>query len=61
MASDRHKHLPDKGPVMLLYELFNDIRFECTSTATSQHSKFTTIVTVNNDKFEGNGEIIIYT
>lgn len=46
----------EKGPVMLLYELFSDITFNCTQTVGPQHAKFKTLVTVNGcQQFEGTG------
>ncbi|XP_058820752.1 double-stranded RNA-specific editase Adar isoform X2 [Topomyia yanbarensis] len=49
------KPQPEKGPVMLLHELFTDATFECVSTDGLQHSKFTVVVTVDNQRFEGTG------
>ncbi|XP_058443452.1 double-stranded RNA-specific editase Adar isoform X5 [Malaya genurostris] len=49
------KPQPEKGPVMLLHELFTDAIFECVSTDGLQHSKFTVVVTVDNQRFEGTG------
>lgn len=40
---------------MLLHELFTDAHFECVSTDGLQHSKFTVVVTVDNQRFEGTG------
>uniref|UniRef100_A0A182SSU0 A to I editase domain-containing protein n=1 Tax=Anopheles maculatus TaxID=74869 RepID=A0A182SSU0_9DIPT len=41
---------------MLLHELFTDAHFECVSSDGLQHSKFTVVVTVNdNQRFEGTG------
>jgi double stranded RNA-specific editase B len=48
--------MTEKGPVMLLYELFTDISFSCTQTIGPQHAKFKTQVTVNGCNFEGTGE-----
>lgn len=47
--------MPEKGPVMLLYELFNDVTIECISTDGVQHSRFKMVATVNNQRFEGTG------
>ncbi|XP_053660205.1 uncharacterized protein LOC128709239 [Anopheles marshallii] len=57
VASGHHpKPQPEKGPVMLLHELFTDAHFECVSSDGLQHSKFTVVVTVNdNQRFEGTG------
>lgn len=49
------KQTPDKGPVMLLYELFNDVQIDCISSDGVQHSRFKMVATVNNQKFEGTG------
>lgn len=49
------KTTPEKGPVMLLYELFNDVQIDCVSSDGVQHSRFKMIATVNNQKFEGTG------
>ncbi|XP_055616323.1 double-stranded RNA-specific editase Adar isoform X6 [Toxorhynchites rutilus septentrionalis] len=49
------KPQPEKGPVMLLHELFTDAHFECVSTEGLQHSKFTVVVTVDSQRFEGTG------
>ncbi|XP_055587067.1 uncharacterized protein LOC129739612 isoform X3 [Uranotaenia lowii] len=49
------KPQPEKGPVMLLHELFTDAHFECVSTDGLQHSKFTVVVTVDGQRFEGTG------
>ncbi|XP_049537319.1 uncharacterized protein LOC125952089 isoform X1 [Anopheles darlingi] len=56
-ATGHHpKSQPEKGPVMLLHELFTDAHFECVSSDGLQHSKFTVVVTVNdNQRFEGTG------
>lgn len=40
---------------MLLHELFTDAHFECVSTDGLQHSKFTVVVTVDSQRFEGTG------
>ncbi|XP_058063417.1 uncharacterized protein LOC131213399 [Anopheles bellator] len=57
VAAGHHpKSQPEKGPVMLLHELFTDAHFECVSSDGLQHSKFTVVVTVNdNQRFEGTG------
>lgn len=47
---------PEKGPVMLLYELFSDIQFECMQTDGSQFSRFKMRVKVNDETFEGTGK-----
>lgn len=52
---DGQKQIPEKGPVMLLYELFNNVNIECASTDGAQHSRFKMIATVNDKKFEGTG------
>lgn len=52
---DGQKQIPEKGPVMLLYELFNDVNIECASADGAQHSRFKMIATVNDRKFEGTG------
>ncbi|KAL7030630.1 hypothetical protein ACKWTF_006732 [Chironomus riparius] len=55
-ANSQNKITTEKGPVMLLYELFTDITFNCTQTVGPQHAKFKTIVTVNGcQQFEGTG------
>lgn len=54
-TNDGQKQVPEKGPVMLLYELFNDVQFECVSSDGTQHSRFKMFVTVNGTKFEGTG------
>jgi double stranded RNA-specific editase B len=55
-ANNQNKITTEKGPVMLLYELFTDITFNCTQTVGPQHAKFKTIVTVNGcQQFEGTG------
>lgn len=51
------KQTPDKGPVMLLYELFNDVQIDCVSSDGVQHSRFKMVATVNNQKFEGTGAL----
>lgn len=55
-ANSQSKITTEKGPVMLLYELFTDISFSCTQTIGPQHAKFKTQVTVNGCQFEGTGE-----
>uniref|UniRef100_A0A1B0CVB8 Uncharacterized protein n=2 Tax=Lutzomyia longipalpis TaxID=7200 RepID=A0A1B0CVB8_LUTLO len=54
-AVGNQKVIPEKGPVMLLYELFNDVKFECVSSDGHQHSRFKMIATANNSNFEGTG------
>ncbi|XP_059618835.1 double-stranded RNA-specific editase Adar isoform X2 [Phlebotomus argentipes] len=54
-AVGSQKAIPEKGPVMLLYELFNDVKFECVSSDGHQHSRFKMIATANNTNFEGTG------
>lgn len=55
-ANSQSKITTEKGPVMLLYELFSDISFNCTQTVGPQHAKFKTLVTVNGIQvFEGTG------
>jgi hypothetical protein len=56
-ASNQNKMTTEKGPVMLLYELFSDISFNCSQTVGPQHAKFKTMVTVNGcQQFEGTGK-----
>lgn len=50
------KQTPDKGPVMLLYELFSDVQIDCVSTDGVQHSRFKMVATVNGQKFDGTGK-----
>ena len=58
-TNNQSKITTEKGPVMLLYELFSDITFNCTQTCGPQHAKFKTLVTVNgSQQFEGTGEFI---
>lgn len=57
---DGQKQIPEKGPVMLLYELFNDVNIECASADGAQHSRFKMIATVNERKFEGTGLILTH-
>lgn len=54
------KQTPDKGPVMLLYELFNDVQIDCVSSDGVQHSRFKMVATVNNQKFEGTGLLRLF-
>lgn len=54
-ANSQNKITTEKGPVMLLYELFTDISFNCTQSVGPQHAKFKTLVTVNGCQFEGTG------
>ena len=57
-ANNQNKITTEKGPVMLLYELFTDISFNCVQTVGPQHAKFKTLVTVNGlNQFEGTGEL----
>lgn len=42
---------------MLLYELFSDITFECVQTDGGQFSRFKMRVKVNEEIFEGTGEL----
>lgn len=49
--------MPEKGPVMLLYELFSDIQFECMQTDGGQFSRFKMRVKVNEEVFEGTGNL----
>lgn len=56
-ANSQNKMTTEKGPVMLLYELFTDISFNCTQTIGPQHAKFKTLVTVNGCQFEGTGKM----
>uniref|UniRef100_A0A182J6M5 Uncharacterized protein n=1 Tax=Anopheles atroparvus TaxID=41427 RepID=A0A182J6M5_ANOAO len=56
LFKNTNEKAPEKGPVMLLHELFTDAHFECVSSDGLQHSKFTVVVTVNdNQRFEGTG------
>ncbi|XP_030377950.1 double-stranded RNA-specific editase Adar-like isoform X1 [Scaptodrosophila lebanonensis] len=56
IAVDGQKKVPDKGPVMLLYELFNDVNFECMSIDGAQNNcRFKMTVTINEKKFDGTG------
>lgn len=40
---------------MLLYELYNDVKFDCVPSDGSQHSRFKMIATANGKTFEGTG------
>uniref|UniRef100_A0A1B0F9W2 Double-stranded RNA-specific editase Adar n=1 Tax=Glossina morsitans morsitans TaxID=37546 RepID=A0A1B0F9W2_GLOMM len=54
ISVDSQKKVPDKGPVMLLYELFNDVHFDCSTVDGAQNNcRFKMTVTVNNSKFDG--------
>ncbi|XP_044317360.1 double-stranded RNA-specific editase Adar isoform X6 [Drosophila rhopaloa] len=56
IAVDGQKKVPDKGPVMLLYELFNDVNFECINIDGAQNNcRFKMTVTINEKKFDGTG------
>ncbi|XP_037889582.1 double-stranded RNA-specific editase Adar isoform X2 [Glossina fuscipes] len=56
ISGDGQKKVPDKGPVMLLYELFNDVHFDCSTVDGAQNNcRFKMTVTVNNNKFDGTG------
>ncbi|KAH8415378.1 hypothetical protein KR222_006318, partial [Zaprionus bogoriensis] len=56
IAVDGQKKVPDKGPVMLLYELFNDVNFECMNIDGAQNNcRFKMTVTINEKKFDGTG------
>lgn len=56
---DGQKKVPDKGPVMLLYELFNDVNFECINIDGAQNNcRFKMTVTINEKKFDGTGEYL---
>ncbi|XP_065366087.1 double-stranded RNA-specific editase Adar isoform X3 [Calliphora vicina] len=56
LSVDGQKKVPDKGPVMLLYELFTDVHFECSTIDGAQNNcRFKMTVTVNNSKFDGTG------
>lgn len=54
--AEQGKNVCEKGPVMLLHEIFNDAQFECLSSDGPQHSKFKVQVSVNNARFDGTGE-----
>lgn len=49
------KQVPEKGPVMLLYELFSDVVIECVQSDGAQPSRFKMISIVNSQRFEGTG------
>uniref|UniRef100_A0A336KPF9 CSON013385 protein n=2 Tax=Culicoides sonorensis TaxID=179676 RepID=A0A336KPF9_CULSO len=53
--AEQGKNVCEKGPVMLLHEIFNDVQFECLASDGPQHSKFKVQATVTNKKFEGTG------
>ncbi|XP_073833223.1 adenosine deaminase acting on RNA isoform X17 [Musca autumnalis] len=56
LSVDGQKKVPDKGPVMLLYELFTDVHFDCSTVDGAQNNcRFKMTVTVNNSKFDGTG------
>ncbi|XP_017116092.1 double-stranded RNA-specific editase Adar isoform X3 [Drosophila elegans] len=56
IAVDGQKKVPDKGPVMLLYELFNDVKFDCINIDGAQNNcRFKMTVTINEKKFDGTG------
>lgn len=58
IAVDGQKKVPDKGPVMLLYELFNDVNFECINIDGAQNNcRFKMTVTINEKKFDGTGMV----
>lgn len=50
------KQVPEKGPVMLLYEMFTDVQIDCISSNGVQHSRFKMVATVDNQKFDGTGK-----
>ncbi|KAH8273457.1 hypothetical protein KR018_002035, partial [Drosophila ironensis] len=53
---DGQKKVPDKGPVMLLYELFNDVNFDCINIDGAQNNcRFKMTVTINEKRFDGTG------
>lgn len=52
------KNVCEKGPVMLLHEIFNAVQFECLASDGPQHSKFRIQVEVNDMKFEGTGKLL---
>ncbi|XP_032580122.1 double-stranded RNA-specific editase Adar isoform X1 [Drosophila sechellia] len=53
---DGQKKVPEKGPVMLLYELFNDVNFECINIDGAQNNcRFKMTVTINDKRFDGTG------
>lgn len=45
---------------MLLYELFNDVQFDCVATDGQQHSRFKMVVTVNGHRYEGTGWYTVF-
>ncbi|XP_049791695.1 double-stranded RNA-specific editase Adar-like isoform X1 [Schistocerca nitens] len=45
----------DKSPVMLLNELRSGIKFECVSESGEQYAKFTMVVNIDGERFEGTG------
>lgn len=47
---------PDKGPVMLLNEMFNNVKFEESGEIGHQFAKFKMFVHVDGKKFEGVGK-----
>lgn len=47
--------MPEKGPVMLLYELFSDVAIECVQSDGAQPSRFKMVTIVNSQRFEGTG------
>lgn len=49
------KQVPEKGPVMLLYELFSDVVIECVQSDGAQPSRFKMVSIVNSQRFEGTG------
>lgn len=58
LSVDGQKKVPDKGPVMLLYELFTDVHFDCSTVDGAQNNcRFKMTVTVNNSKFDGTGKL----
>lgn len=54
--TEGQKQVPEKGPVMLLYELFTDVAFECNSSDGPPHSRFKMTVKVNEQNFIGTGK-----
>lgn len=54
--AEQGKNVCEKGPVMLLHEIFNDVQFDCLSSDGPQHSKFKVQAMVTNKKFEGTGK-----
>ncbi|XP_063703300.1 double-stranded RNA-specific editase Adar isoform X2 [Culicoides brevitarsis] len=53
--AEQGKNVCEKGPVMLLHEIFSDVQFDCLSSDGPQHSKFKVQAMVTNKKFEGTG------